>query len=41
MRELSRNELLNINGGSAIVVCTYYGLFKFIKWIYKFINSIF
>ena len=41
MRELSKNEMLNINGSSLIVVCTYYGLIKFIKWIYKFINSIF
>lgn len=39
MQELSKIEMLNINGGSSIVACTYYGLVKIMKWITKFISS--
>ncbi len=28
MQELSKTELLNLNGGSYINACTYYGLMK-------------
>ena len=38
MQILSDNDLFNINGGSSIVVCTYYGLIKVIKWIAKFVR---
>ena len=38
MRELSQSEMLNINGGSSIVACTYYGLIKIIRCITKFVS---
>ncbi len=38
MQILSDKDLFNINGGSSIIVCTYYGLIKIIKWISKFIR---
>ena len=37
MQELSKTELLNINGGTYIT-CVY-GLMKIIGWITKFISS--
>lgn len=39
MLELSKTEMLNINGGSSIVACTYYGLIKIMRCITKFISS--
>ena len=38
MQILSDNELFNINGGSSIVACTYYGLIKVVRWISKFVR---
>ena len=38
MQELSKTELLNINGCSYII-CTYHGLMKIIGWITKFIST--
>ncbi|MGM9879023.1 MAG: hypothetical protein ACI31R_03265 [Bacilli bacterium] len=39
MQELNKAEMLNINGGSSIVACTYYGLVKITRCIIKFISS--
>ncbi len=39
MQELSKTKMLNINGGSSIVACTYYGLVKITRYIIKFISS--
>ena len=38
MQILSDNDLFNINGGSSIVACTYYGLIKVIRWISKLLR---
>lgn len=38
MQELSISETLNINGG-ALIISTYYGLIKIIKWITNFVSS--
>ncbi len=39
MQELSQTEMLNINGGSSIMITPYYGFIKAMKWITKFISS--
>lgn len=39
MRELSKTELINIKGGSALMITPLYGFIKVLKWITKFINS--
>ena len=38
MQELSKTEMLNINGGSSLMITPYYGFVKVIKWISKFIR---
>ena len=38
MQELSKTEMLNINGGSSLMITPYYGFVKAIKWIFKFIR---
>lgn len=38
MQELSKTEMLNINGGSSLMVTPYYGFVKAIKWIAKFVR---
>lgn len=38
MQELSKTEMLNINGGSSLMITPYYGFVKVIKWISKFIK---
>ena len=38
MKILSDNDLFNINGGSSIVACTYYGLIKVMRLISKFVR---
>ena len=35
MQILSDNDLLNINGGSSIMACAYYGLINVMKFIAK------
>lgn len=39
MQELSISETLNINGGASLIISTYYGLIKIIKWITNFVSS--
>ncbi len=39
MQELSKAEMLNINAGSSIVACTYYGLIKIMRFFTNFISS--
>ena len=38
MQELSKTEMLNINGGSSLMITPYYSFVKAIKWISKFIR---
>lgn len=38
MQELSKTEMLNINGGSSLMITPYYGFVKIIKWISKFVK---
>lgn len=38
MQELSKTEMLNINGGSSLMITPYYGFVKVIKWISKFVR---
>lgn len=38
MQELSKTEMLNINGGSSLMITPYYGFVKVIKWISKFVK---
>ena len=38
MQELSKTEMLNINGGSSLMITPYYGFVKAIKWISKFVK---
>ena len=38
MQELSKTEMLNINGGSSLMITPYYGFVKAIKCISKFIR---
>ena len=38
MRELSKSEMLNINGGSSLMITPLYGFIKVMKWISKFVN---
>lgn len=38
MQELSNTEMLNINGGSSLMITPYYGFVKVIKWISKFVK---
>ena len=38
MHELSKTEMLNINGGSSLVITPYYGFIKVMKWISKFVR---
>lgn len=39
MQILSRDELLDINGGASIMITPYYGFIKAMKWITKFVSS--
>lgn len=38
MQELSKTEMLNINGGSSLMITPYYGFIKVMKWISKFVR---
>ena len=38
MQELSKTEMLNINGGSSLMITPYYGFIKVMKWISNFIK---
>lgn len=38
MQEVSKTEMLNINGGSSLMITPYYGFVKVIKWISKFVK---
>lgn len=38
MQELSKTEMLNINGGSSLIITPYYGFIKVMKWISKFVR---
>lgn len=38
MQELNKHEMLNINGGSSLMITPYYGFVKVIKWISKFVK---
>ena len=38
MQELSKTEMLNINGGSSLMITPYYGFIKAIIWISKFVR---
>ena len=38
MQELSKSEMLNINGGSSLMITPFYGFIKVMKWIAKIIN---
>ena len=38
MQELSKTEMLNINGGTSLMITPYYGFVKVIKWISKFVK---
>lgn len=38
MQELSKTEMLNINGGSSLMITPYYGFVKVIIWISKFVK---
>ena len=39
MQELSKTEMLNINGGSSFMITPYYGFIKAMRWITKFVSS--